>query len=209
MSGPSADRQAHWRHVYATRPAESVSWYRPHLEVSLELLDRGGLNPDSRIIDIGGGASTLVDDLLGRGVAQVTVLDLSAEALEVAQARLGARGDTVRWIAADLRAADLPAGGFDLWHDRAVLHFLGDTTDAALYARQAERAVRPGGHAVVSGFAPDGPERCSGLPVARRSPGEIASLLGSGWTLLEQRTEQHVTPGGSQQSFAYALLRRR
>ncbi len=209
MSGLSADHQAHWRHVYATRPAESVSWYRPHLEVSLELLERGGLNPDSRIIDIGGGASTLVDDLLARGVAQVTVLDLSAEALEVAQARLDARGDAIRWLAADLLSADLPDSGFDLWHDRAVLHFLGDPVDAERYARQAASAVRSGGHAVVSGFAPEGPERCSGLAVARRSPGEIAALLGSCWTLVEQRTDHHVTPGGSPQPFAYALLRRR
>ena len=127
------------------------------------------------MIDVGGGASTLVDDLLARGVMRVTVLDLSAQALAVARERLGARADAVAWLAADLLEAPLPEAGFDLWHDRAVLHFLVDADAAARYARQAAHAIAPGGHAVIGGFAPDGPERCSGLTVARRSADDIAA----------------------------------
>jgi len=201
-------RQAHWSRVYATKSPDSVSWYRAHLEVALDLLARAGLGPQSRVIDVGGGASTLVDDLLDRGVENVTVLDVAPEALAVSRARLGARATSVEWIAADVLEVPLPAGGFDLWHDRAVLHFLSDPADTERYVRQATLAVRPGGHAVISGFAPDGPERCSGLPVSRRSPDDIARLMGAGWSLVEQRTELHLTPGGNPQAFAYALLRR-
>lgn len=201
-------RQAHWSRVYATKSPDSVSWYRAHLEVALELLAHAGLGPQSRVIDVGGGASTLVDDLLARGVENVTVLDVAAEALAVSRARVGDRATSVRWIAADVLEVPLPAGGFDLWHDRAVLHFLSDPADTELYTQQASRAIASGGHAVISGFAPDGPERCSGLPVVRRSPQDIARLMGAGWSLVEQRTELHLTPGGNPQAFAYALLRR-
>lgn len=199
--------EEHWNRVYATKAPESVSWYRPRLQVSLELLDHAGLAPGSSIIDVGGGASTLVDDLLDRGVRQITVLDVAAEGLALARHRLGERGQSVRWIEADLRVADLPAAAYDLWHDRAVLHFLTDPSDAARYAAQASHAVRKGGHAVIAGFGPDGPERCSGLPVARRSAEDIARVMGPTWALVEQRAEQHVTPGGNLQSFVYALLR--
>jgi len=207
MTTDPAERQEHWNRVYSTKAADSVSWYRPRLEVSLGLLELAGLAPGMRVIDVGGGASTLVDDLLDRGVEDVSVLDIAAEGLAVAKRRLGERGRTVRWLATDLLLAELPADAFDLWHDRAVLHFLTEPSDAARYADQASRAVRKDGHAVIAGFAPDGPERCSGLPVARRSAGEIAGVLGSSWTLVEQRAEQHATPGGTLQSFVYALLR--
>jgi len=207
MTSGRSEREAHWRRVYSTRAADAVSWYRPRLDVSLELLELAGLAPGARVIDVGGGASTLVDDLLDRGIEDVTVLDVAAEGLAVAQRRLGDRGRTVHWLATDLLLADLPMAAFDLWHDRAVLHFLTEPSDAARYASQASRAVRKGGHAVIAGFAPDGPERCSGLPVARRSADEIARVMGAQWVLVEQRAEQHQTPGGGLQSFAYALLR--
>jgi len=207
MASGSPDREAHWNRVYSTRTADAVSWYRPRLEVSLELLEHAGLATDSRVIDVGGGASTLVDDLLARGIEHVTVLDLAAEGLAVAERRLGERGRKVRWLSADLLQADLPTAAFDLWHDRAVLHFLTDPSDAAHYASQASGAVRKGGHAVIAGFAPDGPERCSGLPVARRSAEEIVRVMGPRWTFVEQRAEQHATPAGNLQSFVYALLR--
>jgi SAM-dependent methyltransferase len=196
---------AHWQDVYRRKPSDTVSWFRPHLDTSLALLSAAGLSADSRVIDVGGGASTLVDDLLDRGVGAITVLDLSDEALGVARARLGERG--VRWLAGDLLAAQLPEAGFDLWHDRAVLHFLTDPADATRYAAQAAQALRPGGHAVIGGFAPDGPERCSGLTVARRSAEDIAALMGPRFTLVDQRHEIHTTPGGSPQSFAWAVLR--
>lgn len=209
MSGkPEPSPQDHWEDVYQRKPADTVSWYRPHLETSLALLEQAGLGPDVRLIDVGGGASTLVDDLLDRGVAAITVLDLSRQALDLARARLGDRGAGVRWLAADLLTADLPAAGFDLWHDRAVLHFLTAPEAAAAYAAQAARALRPGGHAVIGGFAPDGPERCSGLPVARRSAGDIAALMGPAFRLVGQHREVHTTPGGHTQAFAWAVLRR-
>jgi SAM-dependent methyltransferase len=205
---PAPATHAHWDDVYRRKAADSVSWYRPHLETSLDLLRRAGLSPLSRVIDIGGGASTLVDDLVGLGVAEITVLDLSAQSLLVARERLGERAEAVNWLAADVLTAPLIEAGFDLWHDRAVLHFLTDPADAAHYARQAALAIRPGGHAVIGGFAPHGPDRCSGLPVARRSADDIAALLGPAFRLVEQREETHVTPGGSEQAFAWALLQR-
>jgi len=205
---PSQGPQAHWQDVYQRKAADSVSWYRPHLETSLRLLGQVGLSSTSRVIDVGSGASTLVDDLVTLGVAHVTVLDLSAHALSAARARLGERGDQVTWLPGDLLTTLLPQAGFDLWHDRAVLHFLTDAGDASRYAQQVAWALRPGGHAVIGGFAPDGPERCSGLTVARRSAEEVAALLGPEFRLVDQFHERHITPGGTEQAFVWALLRR-
>lgn len=199
---------AHWEAVYRSKPAQAVSWYRPHLETSVALLRRAGLGRTTRLIDIGGGASTLVDDLLALAPAELTVLDLSPSALAVARERLGVRGAHVRWLAANLLDVDFAPGAFDLWHDRAVLHFLTAPDEAARYAAQAARAIAPGGHAVIGGFAPDGPARCSGLAVARRSASDIATLLGPAFHLLDARDEVHVTPSGNTQAFAWALLRR-
>lgn len=209
MSQLGNDRRAHWRNVYQTRSVDSVSWYRPHLEVSLQLLTAAGISANSRLIDVGGGASTLVDDLLERGLCDVSVLDVSDEALAVARRRLGDRARRVKWYAGDVLELALPPDGFDFWHDRAVLHFLTDPADAAHYAQIASNALTAGGHAVIAGFAPDGPEQCSGLRVARRSAEDIAAIFAPTFTLVRQRTERHRTPGGSEQSFAYALLRRR
>lgn len=201
--------QPHWDEVYRTRSIQAVSWYRPRLDVSLALLRQAGIDASSRLIDVGGGASTLVDDLLALGLADITVLDLSRMALQAARDRLGARAEAVRWIASDLLEADFAPAAYDVWHDRAVLHFLSSSEETARYAAQAARAVRPGGHAVIGGFAPDGPERCSGLPVARRSAADVAALLGPAFGLVDERTERHATPAGTTQAFAYALLERR
>ena len=208
MTAESIDRQTHWQKVYRTRTADSVSWYRPHLDVSIELLGLAGLSADSRVIDIGGGTSTLVDDLLDRGVRDVSVLDVSDQALAITRKRLGDRAKEVNWYVADVLDAVLPAGGFDLWHDRAVFHFLTDPAEAARYAQCAAAAVRIGGHAVISGFAPDGPERCSGLPVMRRSAEDIAGIFAPTFSLLRKREERHRTPAGTEQSFAYASMLR-
>lgn len=204
----SEDRQAHWEDVYQRKPADTVSWFRPHLDMSLALLERAGLAPDSRVIDVGGGASTLVDDLLARGTERVTVLDLSAKALAVARTRLGERAGPVHWLAGDLVEIDLPPAGYDLWHDRAVLHFLTDPAAAERYAAVAAKAIRPGGSAVIGGFAPDGPEKCSGLLVARRSADDVAALLGPSFRLVEQNTERHETPAGNQQAFVWVRMLR-
>ena len=198
----------HWSDVYRTKPADTVSWYRPRLDMSLRLLEEAGLGPQSRVIDVGGGASTLVDDLLARGVSQVTVLDLAEEALDIARRRLGIRGSRVQWLAADVTRADLPEAAYDLWHDRAVLHFLVDPEAAAAYVAQVRRCLAPGGHAVIGGFAPGGPERCSGLVVARRSPEDLAALFGPDFTLVCDAKEDHHTPAGSIQAFSWAVLRK-
>lgn len=167
------------------------------------------MNPRSRLIDVGGGASTLVDDLLERGLTDVSVLDVSEEALAVAQRRLGERAKKVKWYVGDLLEVELPPAGFDLWHDRAVLHFITEPAEAARYARIAASALAIGGYAVIGGFAPDGPARGSGLPVARRSPEDIAAIFAPAFALVQKRAELHRTPGGSDQSFSYALLQRR
>jgi ubiquinone/menaquinone biosynthesis C-methylase UbiE len=203
------DREVHWEKVYQTKAADSVSWYRQHLDFSLELLEHGGLSSMSQLIDIGGGASTLVDDLLEQGMTGVSVLDIAQAALAVPQARLGARAIAVNWIVADILHAELPEAGFDFWHDRAAFHFLTDPVDALTYAQQAGRAVKSGGYALIAGFAPDGAERCSGLPVARKSAADIARIFAPAFFLQQARVERHLTPAGTAQSFAYALLKRR
>jgi SAM-dependent methyltransferase len=198
----------HWEKAYQAKAVDQVSWYRAHLEISFELLVKAGLNRQARVIDVGGGASTLVDDLLDFGVRAITVVDLSPVALEIAQRRLGPRAARVSWLAADVTTLDLPEGSFDLWHDCAALHFLTAPEAARAYVQTATRAIASGGHAVIGCFAADGPETCSGLPVMRRDPADVAALFGDSFSLVESRREVHSTPGGIQQQFAYALLRR-
>ncbi|MDC8014446.1 class I SAM-dependent methyltransferase [Tahibacter soli] len=197
----------HWEGVYAAKASDAVSWYRPHLDLSLRWLDAIGVDAATRVIDVGGGASTLVDDLVARGLAP-TVLDLSAAALDIARARLGERAARVEWVAGDVTGVALRRHGYDVWHDRAVLHFLTDPAGARAYARQLAHALRPGGHALIGGFAADGPERCSGLVVARRDPEDIAALAGPAFALRDAWFETHVTPWGSEQRFVWAWLRR-
>ena len=198
----------HWQTVYRTKQPDQVSWFAPHLNVSVAFLKQAGLNPDSRIIDIGAGASTLVDDLLTMGLHHITVLDIAPAALDVARRRLGTRAASVQWLVADAARIDLPPLSHDIWHDRAALHFLVDPADAAAYVANAKRAIANGGFAIIGGFASDGPERCSGLPVVRREPEDIAELFGHAFTLIDSRHEKHVTPWGAPQSFSYALLRK-
>lgn len=202
-------RVTHWDSVYATKQAERVSWFQPHLSLSLELLERAGLSRNTRIIDVGAGASTLVDDLLDRDVQGVMALDISAAALQVTRDRLRDRADRVHWIVSDVTQLTLPPSSIDIWHDRATLHFLTHPKDACEYVQVASRIVAPGGHAIIGGFASDGPEHCSSLPVIRRDPEQIAELFAKEFGLVEGRRETHTTPSGSLQRFAYALLRKR
>lgn len=200
-------RKTHWEDVYTSRAPESVSWYQPRASRSLELVGKAGIGRSGRIIDVGAGASVLVSDLLDAGYRDLTVLDISAAALDRARARLGARAGDVSWVEADVVGANLPAAAFDLWHDRAVFHFLVDARDRQAYVRTLRSSLRPGGHAIIATFAEDGPERCSGLPVQRYSPQQLHAQLGEGFTLLHHEHEEHLTPGGAVQRFQFSLFR--
>jgi SAM-dependent methyltransferase len=201
-------RQAHWEDVYTRKREDEVSWFQPEAAVSLELIDRCGVPADARIIDVGGGASRLVDGLLDRGFGHVTVLDLSSAALAKARERLGERASRVQWVAADVTTF-VPPTSYAVWHDRAVFHFLTAEADREAYVRVLERAVLPGGHVIVGTFALDGPLRCSGLEVARYDPAGLAAVLGASLTLVESRRHEHVTPGGKVQAFTFVRFVRR
>ncbi|HEU4721329.1 MAG TPA: class I SAM-dependent methyltransferase [Gemmatimonadaceae bacterium] len=201
------DQREHWDHIYRSTPASDVSWYQPTPTVSLELIRRVAPDLDAAIIDVGGGASTLVDALLDAGYRRVTVCDLSGAALAVARERLGARAAQVTWIESDVLRAPLPAAGYAVWHDRAVFHFLTDPRDRERYVAQTHEAVRPDGYVIVASFAPDGPTRCSGLDVVRYSPETMHAQFGAGFRLLESVREEHHTPSGATQAFVYCLCR--
>jgi ubiquinone/menaquinone biosynthesis C-methylase UbiE len=201
------DRRAHWETIYRAKGYDQVSWFQREATTSLALIRSITPDPRSRIIDIGGGASTLVDGLLASGFGSVTVLDVSPTALGAAATRLGSTRARVSWIEADVLEADLPRAAFDLWHDRAVFHFFTEPADRARYAAQARHAVKPGGHVIVAAFAHDGPTRCSGLPVARYTPDALRDALGAGFVLIESVREEHVTPSGETQAFVYCLCR--
>jgi SAM-dependent methyltransferase len=204
----SDSRQAHWENVFATKPDEAVSWFEPVPETSLRLIRSCGLSPDASIIDVGAGTSRLPDALLAEGFSNITVLDISAAALARTKARLGHRADVLRFVVADITKWQ-PKIAVDLWHDRAMLHFLTEETERMAYANAVRRAVEPGGFVVISGFAPDGPERCSGLPVLRASQNSIAGLLGPDFDLIEAFEEEHQTPRGGRQVFVFTRFQRR
>ncbi len=197
----------HWDHIYRTKPPSEVSWFQPEARVSLDLIRRVAPSLDSPIIDVGGGASTLVDGLLDGGYQSVTVLDLAPFALALAQERLGLRAARVSWITSDVLTAPLPEARYALWHDRAVFHFLTRPEDRARYVAQTRRAVRPGGHAIVASFSPEGPARCSGLEVVRYSPDTMHVEFGTGFRLIDSVREDHRTPSGVTQAFVYCLCR--
>lgn len=198
----------HWEKVYSSKATDAVSWFQPHAGYSLELIKATGLGRDASIIDVGGGASTLVDDLMANGYTDVSVLDLFAAALAAARKRLGSRASDVHWIEADITKADLPANHYDVWHDRAVFHFLTSPEDRAAYVEAVFRSVRPGGHVIVATFAEDGPAQCSGLPVMRYRAGELHAEFGDSFSLLSHRKEAHHTPSGTVQQFVYCYCRR-
>jgi 2-polyprenyl-3-methyl-5-hydroxy-6-metoxy-1,4-benzoquinol methylase len=203
----NAERQAHWENVYRTKGERDVSWFQERPEISLELIQATGVNAEASIIDIGGGASRLVDALLDAGFGNVTVLDLSEMALVTAKARLGARSANVKWVAADVTAWE-PSGTYDLWHDRAAFHFLTEPKDRAAYAARVRRAVGAGGHVIIGTFALDGPERCSGLPVVRHDAVSVGAILGPSFELTESRNHDHRTPMGTMQRFQFSRFRR-
>jgi SAM-dependent methyltransferase len=203
-----ASRKTHWETVYSTKGETEVSWFQDDPAPSLELIDRAGSKRDSHIVDIGGGASRLVDRLVDRGFTHVTVLDISATALAVAKARLGTRAGEVQWVVADATAWQV-AQRFDLWHDRAAFHFLVDPADRAAYIARLRQALSPGGHAIIATFAKDGPEKCSGLPVQRYDAEALARELGDGFALIESRSHDHATPWNSNQRFQFSMFQRK
>jgi trans-aconitate methyltransferase len=200
-------RQAHWQGVYTSKREAEVSWFQESPAISLELIELAGVSPATAIIDVGGGTSRLVDALVDRGFRAVSVLDVSAAALETAKVRLGARGNQVEWIVADITAWQ-PTRLYEFWHDRAAFHFLTDEHDRAAYVACLTKALRPGGHAMIATFAPDGPERCSGLPVMRYDAQSLAAVLGGAFRLTTSRRHEHSTPWGATQRFQFSLFRR-
>lgn len=196
----------HWDAAYAGGE-QNTSWFETGARVSLAILDELGIEPHASVVDVGGGASRLVDALIGRGHSEVAVVDLSPVALDVARGRLGAAAAGVRWVTADVTTWR-PDRTYDVWHDRAVLHFLVDPADQAAYRDTLDAVLAPRGCAVLGTFASDGPERCSGLPVARRDPAALEAFLGPGFEPVTSRRAVHTTPGGAQQRFAWVGVRR-
>lgn len=199
---------SHWASVWSEKQPTNVSWFQPEPAPSLTRIDALGLRKDAGIVDIGGGASPLVDRLLERGFVHVAVLDIAEAGFHHAVERLGPLADDVTWIEADVTQWQPVPGLFDLWHDRAVFHFLTEPGQQQAYARVLDRALSPDGTAIIATFAPDGPEKCSGLPVSRHDGASLSSVLGPGFRLIEERREDHVTPGGAVQKFCWCVFRR-
>lgn len=200
------DTQAHWERVYGTKAPTEVSWFRPHLETSLALIEQLTADRSASIIDVGGGESTLVDDLIGRGYGNVTVLDISRTAIEHSKKRLGSAWQQVNWLVADITQAELPAHAYDVWHDRAVFHFLTERAQRLAYVRQVASAVKPGGHVIIGTFGPEGPVKCSGLDVIRYDADSLRAELGPHLRLMQSSTELHHTPFGTTQQFLYCCF---
>lgn len=207
MNAMNKARLDYWQDVYTKKKENEVSWFQPRPALSIELIEAADVDSQSAIIDIGGGASRLVDGLLARGYRDLTVLDVSEAALSVARQRLGDRGRDVRWIVSD-DTQWKPDRKYDVWHDRAAFHFLTGREDQDAYLRALDAATAPGAIAIISGFAPDGPDKCSGLPVVRYDAQSLSKRIGAGFELLTERREAHQTPGCSVQKFYYAVLRK-
>jgi DNA-binding transcriptional ArsR family regulator len=203
-----AETREHWEKVYRTKAIDAVGWYKPSFDVSLRFIDEVSPSRRSRIVDIGGGASLFVDGLLVRGYQRISVLDIAAAALDQAKRRLGKDASRVNWLVEDIRHST-GLGRFDVWHDRAVFHFLTNSDDRKKYSAVAKAAIPVGGHAIIATFSSDGPDKCSGLTTCRYSAASLAAELGRSFELLKEVPELHVTPQGKSQSFVYALLRRR
>lgn len=206
--GAGGSRETHWNRVFTTKADTDVSWHQAVPEASLRLVRACGIDPAAPVIDVGGGTSALVDHLLRSGHGDVTVLDVSAAALDRVRARLGADARRVRWIVADVTAFQ-PDRAYALWHDRAAFHFLTEPGDQAAYARAVAAAVAPGGWVVLATFAPHGPARCSGLEVRRHDAASLGAVLGPGFALVDEEVVDHTTPSGAVQPFTCARFRRR
>lgn len=200
------ERRSHWEGIYTAREPEQVSWYQPRAALSLEIILQSVPDRAAPLLDVGGGASTLVDGLVEAGYRSITLLDVSETALERVRRRLAERAAGVNFVAGDVLTADLPASWYHLWHDRAAFHFLTDPADRTAYLDQVRRSVVPGGWVLMATFAEDGPIRCSGLEVVRYSPSQLHAALGRDFDLADSRRERHVTPSGAVQWFTYCLF---
>lgn len=200
--------KTHWENVYETKDSNAVSWFQEHPELSLQFIELAGIDKSVQIVDVGGGASTLVDDLLDRNYQNITVLDISRAALKVAQKRLGSRADAVEWLEADVTQVRLPYRFYDVWHDRAVFHFLTQTEDRQKYVEAVTHSVKTGGHVIVATFGVDGPSRCSGLEVVRYNPESLHDEFGDSFDLVQSASESHQTPFGTEQKFIYCYCRK-
>ena len=201
------DVRSHWEDVYATRDPKQVSWFRPHLERSLELIERAAPDRRASIIDVGAGQSTLVDDLLRLGYEDITVLEISQVALDALRKRVGKPGEAVQWICGDVTETLLPEASFDLWHDRAVFHFLTEADQRSAYVERVKKALRPGGSLIVSTFGPSGPHRCSGLATMRYDAASLGSEFGDQFRLVASSLDLHETPSGAAQQFLSSWYR--
>lgn len=199
--------ETHWEKIYREKAPDAVSWYRAHLETSIALIEKVAPQRSASIIDVGGGESTLVDDLLARGYQNIAVLDVSQTAIDVTKRRLGQTAERVQWITGDITKAELGPCAYDVWHDRAVFHFLTSIEQRIAYVQQVARAVKPGGHVLVSTFGPEGPTKCSGLEVIRYDADSLHAEFGVHFRLLENLKELHDTPFGTTQQFLYCLCR--
>ena len=201
------DTRTHWEKIYKTKTPEIVSWYRPHLETSLGLIERAASEYSASIIDVGGGESTLVDDLLARGYGNLTVLDVSQTAVDVTKKRLGLAAERIHWLVADITEAHLPPNTYDVWHDRAVFHFVTATEQRTAYVRQVAHAVKSGGHVIIGTFGPEGPTKCSELDVVRYDADSLHDQFGMRFRLEESSKELHRTPFGTTQQFLYCYCK--
>ena len=203
------NKKEHWEKVYQNKRPDEVSWYKPHLDLSLGLILQFAGSKNAKIIDVGGGASTLAGDLLAKGQVNVTVLDLSASSLNTSKKQLGNNVDKVTWIEGDITEVKLPDHVYDLWHDRAVFHFLTSPVDRKKYVQNLDQSLSPEGTVIISTFSLKGPERCSGLNVVRHSPDTLEDELGKNYHLVENVEESHQTPFGTTQEFIYCVFKRK
>lgn len=201
------EAREHWEQVYQTKAPTAVSWYTPHLEASFNLIKNVASNLDSPIIDVGGGESTLVDDLLLAGYTDISILDISQTAIDVARMRLGNQANLAKWIADDITQASLPRSYYEVWHDRAVFHFLTDAQQRLDYVRQVSESVKVGGHIIISTFGPEGPVKCSGLDVVRYNSESLHEQFGKRFKLIDSKTQIHHAPSGAAQQFLYCYCR--
>ncbi len=202
------NQKDHWEQVYSDNQTKNLGWYTPHLQTSLSWIKELELDAEAPIIDVGGGASTLVSDLLDANYRSITVLDISAKALSSVKASLGKRAELVNWLEGDITLLDLPSQFYELWHDRAVFHFLTEPEQRRQYRSKLLDALKPGGHLIIGTFATEAPPRCSGLPVQRYCQEQLESTLGTEFELKQHKHELHITPGGVEQMYLYCHFRR-